>query len=1144
MGVKELSLRKEVFEGIDPAPKLGNILEVIFDGREPGDLNTELLSDPLEFFKRTFITKSMLDLIERVVEAFEGGQKRIFVLYSFYGGGKTHTLLAVIHAFRNPEILTLPEIVGSLEPEKRARLEQLAERIKSVRAELIPFAGDSSKYSGSPLSPTNTGSYTFRTVWGYLAHRLGKYHEFSRYDEKVTAPQQDVIENMISGSRSLFIFDELSDYLVNLLGGEYENYARAVINFTEYFIQALRSSKSAAIITLPVDISGKADWRYSGEEIIRSLWDALKENAVLIEPLRSGEADIVNVLRKRLFEEIPGFVRERAIQRYREKVENYISYFGSKEYVESVERTYPFSPEYVRLLEDLILRTGMQKTRDALIISMTILREIHSENADPDFIMPWHINLSWFDRAFLGGLSDYRQIYMRQVESLSNPTYGDIPGYILRVIFLATYHYDSAVPQEHFPDKTEIVRMVYEPSTFSINNLEVPDIENALSYILSSPDITHLNEKDGRFWFWKLPNIKEYIQRKADRIFRDNDPRIYGKIREYVEIGLKGELERYAKGLVTTKKGKKPKTPKPEHYFEDFPIIDDYESYPEDTTGIKLAVLLRPELVSEVERIFEYVEGERPRSYRNTLAILSPLGSKDYSPSNPDVKSYNKLMKMAAGLLAADEVLEEITVHYGDYGQEAIEVQRAIVEREKESYTQNLSAEIPRAFSFVFFNPTNADGIRSEKIVNPGYNLAFNVHETLVLNQKIVEEMDFDYFLTLIKTEVGVDLETDERMRTVDQIVKWFFQRPRFPMTREKVIKETIGKGIRLFRIGLMRSSGDRVEVFFKPVHDTIPPAKDAEGRVPSNISDNDVVVSKIRAIEEQFKLLKSRQDERVLPTHVERIYYTVYPELGGEFYTLEQLESFPDWREIFLSGVIVRRVDKIDYDLLETVYPAPTVPVKEGETVSFTIVARPVNLSIDGVRIGIRKKTGELIVDEEMRLVEAEEGDTYRYEFSVVPEGKREEFLVELVTSGSQEIKKQLNIVAVVEEKERVSTTDVISDEHIGYQLLRITGMEDFDVLEAIKDAILPLGKSRVEGLVTGKVKTRYGGGEMELEVRKMDLEVGIEAPIEVAAYGVEREITHGFTIEFKDTVIDELIVRKLEKLNKKVKFTLKSEG
>jgi len=361
----------------------------------------------------------MLDLFEKVVEGFEGKQNKVFVLYSFYGGGKTHTLLALIHAFRNPGVLTDSEVVRGLDSSMRARLEQIADRIKQIKAELVTFSGDSSKYSGSPLSPVNAGAYTYRTVWGYLAHKLGKYYEFSNYDEKISAPQQDVIEKMLSGTKALLVFDEISDYLMNLVGGEYREYAKAVVNFVEYFIQAIKSSRSVAVITLPVDAEGRADWRYEKEEIIQSLWDALKENAVLIEPLRSGEYDIVNVLRKRLFEEIPERVKEKTIQRMKDKVENYLNYFGSKEYIGEVEAHYPFSPEYIRLLQNLILRTGMQKTRDALMISMRVLREIHASENDPDLIMPWHINLSWFDRAFLAGLSEYRQIYIRQVESFS-----------------------------------------------------------------------------------------------------------------------------------------------------------------------------------------------------------------------------------------------------------------------------------------------------------------------------------------------------------------------------------------------------------------------------------------------------------------------------------------------------------------------------------------------------------------------------------------------------------------------------------------------------------------------------------------------------------------------------------------------------
>ena len=100
-----------------------------------------------------------------------------------------------------------------------------------------------------------------------------------------------------------------------------------------------------------------------------------------------------------------------------------------------------------------------------------------------------------------------------------------------------------------------------------------------------------------------------------------------------------------------------------------------------------------------------------------------------------------------------------------------------------------------------------------------------------------------------------------------------------------------------------------------------------------------------------------------------------VYPELGGEYYTLEQLETMPDWEEIFLSGVIVRKVDKINYDLLVDIYPSRNVTIDEGEVANFTVMARPINLNIDGVRIVVRKKGGEVIIDEDMVPVRTEKG-------------------------------------------------------------------------------------------------------------------------------------------------------------------------
>lgn len=1144
MGIRELPVRKEVFEGIDPSPKLGKILQV-FEGREPEDLSTAMLSDAKEFFKRTFITDNMLKLFEKVVDSFEGKGKRTFALYSFYGGGKTHTLLALIHAFRDPDALLDKEVVKDLDVGARAKLEEIVERIKRLGVKIVPFAGEVSEFSGSPLNPTDTGSYAYRTIWGYLAHKLGKFQEYADADRTLTAPQQDVIEKMLAGEKVLFVFDELFDYLMHFIGGEYRNYAMTGINFIEYFIQAVKKSKCVAVLTLPVDAKGNMDYRYEVlqegelEKLNTSLWNTLKDNAELIEPISTMGTDVVNVLKKRLFEDIPDLAKDRAIQRLKEKVENYISYFDSVEFVEKARETYPFSPDYVEVLQDLIIRVKLQKTRDALEMSMRVLRETLQSGFDPDFIMPFHINLTWFDNVFRG-YSEYEQIYVKQVESYASPRFGELPKYILRTIFISTFHYDSAVPIEAFPTRRDIVRMVYEPATFSVNNLEVPDVDNAINEILASSEVTHLNEKDGKLWFWRYPNIKEYINKRARRILEDNDPEIYAKIEEYVNLGLRGTLDKFAAGKVSSTKGKKGKTTLPSHAFEDTFVIRDFDDYPSDNRRLKLAILLRPDLVNEVEDILKNFENSQ-RSYKNTLVILSPADLGSYTSRGSWPEEYKELMEKAAGLIAAERILEEIYTLYGDYGEDAVSVQKTIVDKEIARYKAEVAGMIPRAFTYVIYLAANGEVVAT-KIVSPNHYLPYAVHETLSMEDKLVEDLDFEYFSSILRDKMQFDLENSDSMKTVQQIVDWFLQDPGFPMVKEKTVKDTIARGVRMLRIGLLRKKDDREEVYFKPVHDSKPVTQDVEGKVPSQILDNDGVLSRKRAIEEQFRVLKSRQTEVTYPTHIERIYYVVYTGDGDSHYTLDQLETLPDWREAFYYGVIVRVVEKVSKDLILDIYPASVQKVKPGEKANFIIQARPINLNIESLKIAIRDKSGKTVLDATPSPEKTEMGLVYRTEFEIEPEERVEEFEVEAIPVGEQEKSKKAKIKVLVEDEKKVVTTKEIGMEHVGYHLLRIDNVVDFGVVEELRDSIVPLGRSKVNGKVFGTVRAMYAGGKLELIIEDMDLEVGVDAAVELAGYGDEKSISH-FRVEFSNTVLDELLVRKLETLNGRALFTLRRE-
>lgn len=90
------------------APELYKIVE----GNAP-----TIYLDSVEFFKRTYFTSSIVEILEKVIKTLRGDEKNnVILIYSLFGGGKSHTLLSVYHALRNPRALREKEV---LKPEKK-----------------------------------------------------------------------------------------------------------------------------------------------------------------------------------------------------------------------------------------------------------------------------------------------------------------------------------------------------------------------------------------------------------------------------------------------------------------------------------------------------------------------------------------------------------------------------------------------------------------------------------------------------------------------------------------------------------------------------------------------------------------------------------------------------------------------------------------------------------------------------------------------------------------------------------------------------------------------------------------------------------------------------------------------------------------
>lgn len=1109
MGVKSLPVRSEILEaGYEPAPKLGEVLEFLSGRRDKKSL--EIVASPEKFFERTVVTESMLNIFEAVLDAFEGKRKRIFILRSFYGGGKTHTLLTIFHALKNPDaILKVKDLPAHL----RVKLEEIVKRIKNMKIDVVCFAGDNSVYSGVPLSPVNVGSYTYRTVWGYIAHALGKYRMLKEYDEKLTAPQENITRKVLEGERVLFLFDELADYITMLIGGDYIGYAKSVVTFIEYFSKAVASSNCVAIFTLPIE-EGKIEWRYKSIEHIESLRVALEKEAENFEPLKSK--DVVEILKKRIFENIPGTIRETSVERFKEVRVNYPQYFTTN-YELEVDKNYPFSPEYIEVLERLVRETSLQKTRAALEITIEVVKAIHTKDSDPEVIKPWHIDLSKF--SVFGDKSEYQQIYARQV--IVEP---EIHSLILKTIFYYTFYYDSGVERKEFPTKNEIVRSVYEPDKFERLNLNVVDIENELENLKKRDDILNLYFSEERYWFWKLPSIKEYVNKTASRILKSGDPRIW----DYVKHALK-ESYKYT-GTKKTKIELKNK-------FQDFIILDD-EKYPEDNEKLKLVVILKSELTfgNFPSKIIEFSESGTRRN-RNTMVVLLPHSlPRDKAISWTEKSEYEKMLEKSAKLVAIDEVKEKISEWFED--ERIIEIQKKMLEGDKSTAEKDLQGLIVRVYSYVLY--PEASGIREVKILEPSMNIAEGVWKTLAKEDKVAEKISVDYLATFIKNNLGIDIDRDEESWLYSQVRSWFRQNVSLPFLTDEAIEKGIIKCVKDLRLGIKREK----EVFFKPVHDKIPATKDPEGLAPSSLMDNDVVMTRKKAILEQIESLISKETERETLTHIEKISYYIYPEIGGsERYPISAIRGLTHWEEIFLDGVIVREVTKISKDepkIDVQVIPSKEIEISEGELAKYIIIAKPYKFDPEKIRIVI-SSGGKEILNELMhkkngyfeKSIELElEKDEESFSTLIYPEGfkfvDQKKYTVEIILKAKKRKKGK-----------RKLETDEIGKEHIGYNLLKISNIYDLNALKEIaNDPIL----SKLEGKANGEIYGNEKGGEMILEIKNMQIEVATNAGVELAEYCSERTVKR-FEIDFKNISIDERLVNSLRKLNKKVKFTLEVE-
>jgi len=363
----------------------------------------EVYLDPEEFFRKTYMTVGLRNILLRVARALNGNAEsgdRIIGLQTTFGGGKTHTLVALWHMAKHASKLMKAENASEFR-------DILGDYIPSKKINVAVFTNTTCDATQGRNTPE--GVHT-RTLWGEIALQLGGkklYEKVRANDETQRVPQGIFVNVLREASPCLILLDEIADYCVGAAAvpvGD-TTLADQTISFIQQLEEAVAQVPGAAVVaTLPASRLEVAQSE-KGQELFSALEKRFQRLGADIKPVADDE--IYDVVRARLFESITT-PEEPDYQAKVAKVYQgmYASHAGEvpaeaskNTYREQIEKAYPFHP---LVIDVLYTRWGshpdFQRTRGVLRLLASIVGDLWSRREGntqtQHLIQPCHIRWS------------------------------------------------------------------------------------------------------------------------------------------------------------------------------------------------------------------------------------------------------------------------------------------------------------------------------------------------------------------------------------------------------------------------------------------------------------------------------------------------------------------------------------------------------------------------------------------------------------------------------------------------------------------------------------------------------------------------------------------------------------------------------
>ena len=386
-------INQDVAQGVFSQAEFAADLQQVHDGRA----DATQYGNPVSFFNHTYITPGIRTLLVNTLRRLAGnGGEPVIQTKTGFGGGKTHSLIALYHLIQSANVLINP--AGDTEDERKT-----SEEIRAIMRE----AGlDPDEWQGAKvavldcvfLSPTSSRTTEngdpLNTLWGEMAYQLGGQEGYDIVGEAArqgTAPAGQLDELFAHVGPCVILIDELVAYVRNTGSAIDSNYT-----FVQSLTQAARrSGRVSLVITLPehaVEAGGEL-----GAEVLARLDNILGRIEATWEPLEIYEA--FEVVRRRLFGAIlDGSERDRTCEAfsamYSRSRSDYPQGVAEQLYLQRMKDCYPIHPEiFDRLYSDWSSIARFQRTRGVLRMMAACISRLNLRNDPSPLILPASLTL-------------------------------------------------------------------------------------------------------------------------------------------------------------------------------------------------------------------------------------------------------------------------------------------------------------------------------------------------------------------------------------------------------------------------------------------------------------------------------------------------------------------------------------------------------------------------------------------------------------------------------------------------------------------------------------------------------------------------------------------------------------------------------